>query len=47
MLDRFFAWLQEIPPLLGQYPHQVMLGRTMLVLLAIVAVVYAVAMIRR
>ncbi|HUN95000.1 MAG TPA: hypothetical protein VMU69_02020 [Bradyrhizobium sp.] len=46
-MDRFFAWLQEIPPLLGQYPHQVMLGRTMLVLLAIVAVVYAVAMIRR
>jgi hypothetical protein len=47
MLDRLFAWLQEIPPLFGHYPHQVMLSRTMLVLLAIVGAVYAFAMIRR
>jgi hypothetical protein len=47
MLDRLFAWLQEIPPLFGHYPHQVLLGRTMLVLLAIVGVVCALAMIRR
>jgi hypothetical protein len=41
MLDRLFAWLREIPALFGHYPHHVMLGGTMLVLLAIVGAVYA------